>query len=58
VDCAAGGAAMLPAGDNMARVISLPAGATRADLGKALSEAARQASDLGQPVYVEFSTLE
>jgi hypothetical protein len=57
VDCAAPGAAMLPAGDPTAQVISVPAGSSLEELGKAFNDAARQSSDLRQPVYVDFSAL-
>jgi hypothetical protein len=54
VECAAPAAAM---GRTDAGTISLAEGATRAELAQALGRAARQSSESGQPVYVQFAEL-
>jgi hypothetical protein len=58
VDCAAPGAAMLPTDAQQARVITLPEGATRADLAQALDVAATRSKEINEPVFVAFPALE
>lgn len=58
VDCAAPGAAMLSADGNLAQVIPLSAGASRADLEQALSVAATRSREINEPVFVAFPELE